>query len=71
MYPEYFDDIGVFKNFECHIELGPKFKPRIQMPHKVALSIGPRQKKEVDQMEKQGMINKPTGPIEWLKNLTK
>ena len=39
MYPEYFDGIGEFKNFEYHIELDPTFKTRTQMPHKVALSI--------------------------------
>ena len=51
-YPECFDGIGEFKNFEYHIELDPKFKPRIQTPHKVVLSIEPRLKKELDQMEK-------------------
>ena len=62
MYPECFDGIGEFKNFDYYIELDPKFKPRIQTPHKVALSIEPRLKKELDQMEKQGIIDKPTGP---------
>ena len=36
MYPECFDGIGEFKNFEYHIELDTKFKPRIQTSHKVA-----------------------------------
>ena len=36
MYPECFDGIGEFKNFEYHMEIDPKFKPRIQTPHKVA-----------------------------------
>ena len=48
MYPECFDGIGEFKN----IELDPKFKPRIQTPHKVALSIESRLKKELDQIGK-------------------
>ena len=69
MYPECFDGIAEFKNFEYHIELDPKFKPRIQTPHKVALSIEPKLKKELDQMEKQGITDKPTGPTEWLNNL--
>ena len=46
MYPECFDGIGEFRNFECHIELDPMFKPRIQTPHEVVLSIEPRLKKE-------------------------
>ena len=37
MYPECFDWIGEFKNFEYHIELDPKFKPRIQTPHKSSI----------------------------------
>ena len=45
MYPEFFDGMGKLKNFEYHIELDPKFKPRIQIPHKVALSLEPRLKK--------------------------
>ena len=69
MYPECFDGIGEFKNFEYHIQVNPKFKPKIQTPHKVALSIEPKLKKELDQMEKQGIIDKPTGPTEWLNNL--
>ena len=69
MYPEYFDGIGEFKNFEYHIKLDPKFQSRIQTPHKVALTIEPKLKKELDQMEKQGIIDKPTGPTEWLNNL--
>ena len=39
MYPECFAGIGDFKYFEYHIELIPKFKPRVQTPHQVALSI--------------------------------
>ena len=69
MYPECFDGIGEFKNFEYHIELDPKFMSRIQTPHKVALSKKPKLKKELDQMGKQGIIDKPTGPTEWLNNL--
>ena len=68
MYPESSDGIGESKNFEYHIELDPKFMPRIQTPHKVALSIEPRLMKELDQMEKQGIIDKPTRPTEWLNN---
>ena len=30
MYPECFDSTGEFKNFEYHIELDPKFMPRIR-----------------------------------------
>ena len=44
MYPECFDGISEFKNFEHHFELDPKFKPRIQILDKVALSIEPRLK---------------------------
>ena len=69
MYPECFDGIVEFKNFEYHIDLDPNFKPRIQIPHKVPLSIEPKLKKELDQMEKQGIIDKPMGPTEWLNNL--
>ena len=70
MYPECFDGIGELKYFEYHIELDPKFKQRIQMLHKVALSIEePRPKNELDQMEKLGINGKCTDPTEWLNNL--
>ena len=69
MYPECFDGIAELKDFEYHIELDPMFKPRIQAPHKVALSIEPRLKKELDKMKKQGIIDKLTGPNKWLNNL--
>ena len=69
MYPECFDGIGEFKKFKYHIELDPKFKPKIQTPRKVALSIETRLKKELDQKERQGIIDKPNGLIEWLNNL--
>ena len=52
MYLECFDGIAELKDFEYHIELDPMFKPRIQTPHKVALSKEPRLKKELDKMEK-------------------
>ena len=68
MYPECFDGIGEFKDFEYHIELDPKIKPGIQVPHKVALSLKFRLKKELDQNEKEGLIDKPIVPSEWLNN---
>ena len=39
MYPGCFDAIVEFKTFEYHIDLDLRFKPRIQTPHKLALSI--------------------------------
>ena len=45
MYPECFDGIDEFKDFEHHTELDPKFKPRIQVPHKVVLSAETRLRK--------------------------
>ena len=39
-------------NFDTHIELDPKYKLRVQIPHKVALSAESRLKKKLDQMEK-------------------
>ena len=71
MYLECFDGIDEFKNFEYHIELDPKLKPRIQTPYKVPLPIEPILKKGLDQIERQGIIDKPTGPTEWLNNLVK
>ena len=52
MYQEWFDGIGEFKDFEYHIELYPKFKLRVQIPHKVALSVESRLKKELHHIEK-------------------
>ena len=51
MYSECLDGIGEFNDFEYHIELDPKFKQRVQTPHKVALSVESRLRKELDQME--------------------
>ena len=52
MYSECLDGIGEFKDIEYHTELDPVFKPRKQTPHEVALSIEPRQRKELDQMKR-------------------
>ena len=38
MYSECLDGISEFKDFENHIELDSN-KPRVQTPHKVALSV--------------------------------
>ena len=38
MFSECLDGIGDFKGFENHIELDPN-RPRVQSPHKVALSV--------------------------------
>ena len=48
MYSEYLDGIGKIKDFEYHMELNPKFKPSVQIPHKVALSTQSRLKKKFD-----------------------
>ena len=32
-----FDVVGELKNFECHFELDPSFRPKIQIPHRVPL----------------------------------
>ena len=45
MYSECGEDTGKFKYFEYHIELDPN-KPRVQAPHKVALSVEFGLKKE-------------------------
>ena len=42
-----FEGIGEFKDYEYHIELDAKFKPRLQTPHKVALSVESRLKGRV------------------------
>ena len=50
-YQECFDGIWEFKDFEYHIEIVPKLQPRVQTPHKVALSIESSLKEELDQMD--------------------
>ena len=69
MYSECLDGIGEFKEFEYHIELDIKFKPRVQTPYNVALSAESRLKKELEQMKKTGKTDKPIGPTKWLNNL--
>ena len=44
MYSDCLDGIGEFRDFEYHSELDPN-KPRVQTPHKVALSVEFRLKK--------------------------
>ena len=63
MYSECLDGIGEFKDFENHIELDPN-KQRVQTPHKVALSVEFRLKKESDHIGKQGIAGKPIGPLD-------
>ena len=52
MYPKCFYGIGEVKDFEYDIELDPNFKPKIHIPHKVALSVESWLKEELDQIEK-------------------
>ena len=52
----------VLGNFECHIELDPKLKPKIQGPHKIALFAEYKTKEELDYMENHDIIDMPEGP---------
>ena len=62
MYPECFDGIDEVKDFEYHIQLNARFKPITQTTHKPVLSVESRLKKELDQKERQGIIDKPIMP---------
>ena len=61
MYSDCLDGTGEFKDFEYHIELDLS-KPRIQTPHKVVMSIDIK-KNQQDPIGKQGIGDKPIGPL--------
>ena len=69
MYPECFNGIGKFKNYEYHITLVDNAKPVIHPARKVALSLQPKLKKELESLVEQGIITPVEGPTDWVNSL--
>ena len=63
MYPDVFSGLGRLEP-AYHMELDPNAKPVIHPPRKIPASLREKLKKELDEMEKDGVISKLTSPTE-------
>ena len=69
IYPECFDGVGMFKNFECEIKVDPKVKPVVHALRKVPIALQPKLEAAVYEMEKKGIISKVEGFTPWTNSL--
>jgi len=68
-FKECFQGVGQFKD-EYRIVLKDNVKPVVHAPRKVPLALKPLLKQELDNMERDGIIEKAQGPTDWV-NSTK
>ena len=68
MYPELFKDLGRMEP-EHHIKLNDNASPIAHPPRKIPIGICEKLKKELDSMEKTGIIRKVDEPTEWLNSM--
>ena len=67
-YSDCFGEVGVLKT-KYKIELKPDVYPTIVPPRKIPFALKQRVKKELDHMEKLGIIQKVEKPTEWVNAL--
>ncbi|XP_024942173.1 uncharacterized protein LOC107269153 [Cephus cinctus] len=61
-----FEGIGCVTNFEYDIQLKEDAKPTIAACRKIPIALNDQVKKELDKMEKDGIIKKVTEPTDWV-----
>jgi hypothetical protein len=67
MYPECFDgSVGCFEDYTYHITIDPKVKPVVHAPRRVPLELVDKLNFEINEMEKNGVIEKVTKPTDWV-----
>ncbi|CAB3999905.1 Hypothetical predicted protein [Paramuricea clavata] len=67
MYPECFDgSVGCFEDYTYHITLDPKVKPVVHASRRVPLELVDKLNFELNEMEKNGVIEKVTKPTDWV-----
>jgi hypothetical protein len=70
MYPECFDgSVGCFEDYTYHINLDPKVKPVVHAPRRVPLELVDKLNFELNEMEKNGVIEKVTKPTDWVNSI--
>ena len=70
MYPECFDgSVGCFEDYTYHITLDPKVKPVVHAPRRVPLELVDKLNFELNEMEKNGVIEKVTKPTDWVNSI--
>ena len=69
MYPECFTGIGKFKDFEYHINVDKNVKLVVHAPHKIAISLQGKLKKELQEMVRQCIIAPVEGHSGWVNSL--
>ncbi|CAB4002393.1 Hypothetical predicted protein, partial [Paramuricea clavata] len=70
MYPECFDgSVGCFEDYTYHITLDPKVQPVVHAPRRVPLELVDKLNFELNEMEKNGVIEKVTKPTDWVNSI--
>ena len=67
-YPKCFEGIGCFEG-EFHITLDPIVPPVVHSPRRVPEALREPLKKELDNLEAQGIVSKVTEPTDWVNSL--
>ena len=68
MYPKLFNGLGRMEP-EHHIKLNDEVSPKVHPPRKIPMGLREKLKKELDSMEKAGVIQKVDEPTEWVNSM--
>ena len=68
MYPELFKGLGRMDP-EHHIKLNDNESPIVHLPKKIPIGLREKLKKELDSMDKTGVIRKADEPTEWVNSM--
>ncbi|XP_045104351.1 uncharacterized protein LOC123499883 [Portunus trituberculatus] len=68
LYPDCFEGLGRFSG-TAHIELDPDTRPVVHPPRKCPIHLREALEKELDRMQKLGVIEKMDDPTEWVSSL--
>ena len=68
MYPKLFNGLGRMGP-EHHIKLNDEVSPKVLPPRKIPMGLHEKLKKELDSMEKAGVIRKVDEPTEWVNSM--
>ena len=67
-YPDLLQGIGLFPG-EHSFTLDPTVKPVVHPQHRIPIALSDKVKRKLDEMEAQEVIQKETGPTEWVNSM--
>ena len=68
-YADTFTGLGRITGVTHHIQLDPKQNPVVHPPRKVPVTIRPKVKDELEQMERLGVIERIQNPTDWVNSM--